>query len=356
MKTGMNMTFEKKHKIIFLSGLIGLTVAIHYGLVLEHIFGHSSWVHAIHGRFCYIPIAVAAAWFGLRGGLIAAASISILVLPYILSGSAHSGNLSGEFVELFFYFAIAILAGALIDREIRIRRKHDQAQLQLERTHKLSMVGQLAAGVAHEIKNPLASIKGAVEILVDESTPPQDRAEFKDIAVKEIKRMDRTIGEFLDFARPKEIRFDKVDMSALVNTAARQLEAQFGDKGVSIKVSPGGAVFISGDYEKMHQLLLNLFLNAAEASESGSIIEASVSQGSDEKVVLSVRDFGRGIEPAQLEKIFEPFYTTKATGTGLGLAVVKSIIEKHGGNIKVASRPGEGTTISIILPKYKRQQ
>ncbi|MEW5924459.1 MAG: ATP-binding protein [Candidatus Zixiibacteriota bacterium] len=347
------MTFEKKHKIFLLSALIGLTVAIHYGLVLEHLFGHSAWVHAIHGRFCYIPIVIGAAWFGLRGGLIAAASISVLVLPYIFSNSAHSGNLAGEFIEIFFYFAIASLTGALIDKEMLIRRKHDQAQLQLERTHKLSMVGQLAAGVAHEIKNPLASIKGAVEILVDESTPSANRTEFKDIAVKEIKRVDRTIGEFLDFARPKEIKFEKIDVSTLLNTAARQLETQFGEKGIRLNVLSDDGLYINGDYEKMHQILLNLLLNAADASDRASAIELIAKDNSDGNITLSVRDNGCGIRPEQLDRIFEPFYTTKAAGTGLGLAIVKSIVERHGGTINIESLPGKGTTVNILLHKYK---
>ena len=347
------MTFGKKHKVFLLAALIGLTIAIHYGLVLERIFGHSAWIHAIHGRFCYIPIVIAAAWFGLRGGLIAAASISVLVLPYIFSNSMHSGNLAGEFIEIVFYFAIAGLTGALIDREMLIRRKHDKAQLQLERTQKLSMVGQLAAGVAHEIKNPLASIKGAVEILVDESTLPPDRAEFKDIAVKEIKRVDRTIGEFLDFARPKEIKFEKIDLAMLLNTSARQLEAQVGEKGIRLVVNAADGLFINGDYEKMHQILLNLLLNAADASAQNSTIELTAIDNADGRMTITIQDHGLGIKPEDLDRIFEPFYTTKASGTGLGLAIVKSIVERHNGTIEIGSQPGRGTTVSIHLPKYK---
>jgi len=346
------MALEKKHKISILAGSIALTLAIHYGFVLEPIFGHTGWVHAIHGRFCYIPIAVAAVWFGLRGSLTVATVISVMVLPYIFSANRHSAGLSGEIVEIIFYYAIAILTGALIDRELLIRKKQEQTQLQLERTHKLSMVGQLAAGVAHEIKNPLASIKGAVEILVDKSTPAEDKTEFKDIAVKEIKRVDSTIGEFLDFARPKELKFEKVDMGSLVNAAARQLETQLEKSNIRIKTDLEDKIYISGDYEKIHQVLLNLILNAADALNHGGSIEINLKRMGDKSICLGVRDNGSGIEDAELQKVFDPFYTTKSSGTGLGLAVVKSIIEKHNGSIEIKSRLGEGTELNINLPVF----
>jgi len=349
------MIFENKYKIFFLGGLIGLTLAIHYGLVLEQIFGHTAWVHAIHGRFCYIPIAIAGVWFGLRGSLAAAAIISVSVLPFILSSLHHGASLSGEFVEIVFYFAIAILIGALTDREFLIRRKHKEAELQIERSHKLSMVGQLAAGVAHEIKNPLASIKGAVEILVDKSTPTEDKQEFKEIVVKEIKRVDGTIGEFLDFARPKELRFDRVDIKALVHAASRQLQAQFEAGTIQIQVDLPENIFVNGDYEKIHQVLLNLLLNAADASHRNGTIKVRLTKNGPEMALLSVRDFGHGIDEQQLDKIFDPFFTTKSSGSGLGLAVVKSIVERHNGSIEISSRLNAGTDVIIKLPLHREQ-
>ena len=346
---------ESKYKISFLGGLIGLTLAIHYGLVLDYIFGHTAWVHAIHGRFCYIPIALAGVWFGLRGSLAAAGLITAAVLPYIFLSLGH-GSLSGEIVEIVFYFAIAVLIGAFTDREFKIRRKHKEAELQLERSHKLSMVGQLAAGVAHEIKNPMASIKGAVEILVDPSTPTNDRDEFKQIVTREIKRVDGTIGEFLDFARPKDLRFGKVDMRSLVNAAVRQLEPQFESRGIEIQEKTENNIWVNGDYEKIHQVVLNLLLNAADASHRDGNIEVLLTEADLDMAILSVRDHGQGIDEEHLEKIFEPFYTTKSSGSGLGLAVVKSIVERHSGTIEISSRPEQGTEIKITLPIYRERK
>jgi len=255
-------------------------------------------------------------------------------------------------VELVFYFAIAILTGALIDREWTIRRKQQQTQLQLERAHKLSMIGQMAASVAHEIKNPLASIKGAVEIIGDEKTPAAQKQEFRTIALNEIKRTDGTVKEFLAFARPKETHMQKLDISARLVASARQIETQASAKQVSIKTTIPDQIYINGDSEKIHQVLMNLLLNAIEASDESSEISVSL-RASDSKAEIVIADRGQGIAAEDLERIFDPFYSTKASGTGLGLAVVKAIVENHNGAIKISSRPGSGTQVSVSFPRLR---
>lgn len=339
-------------KALIILGTVALTVAIHYGLILEPIFGHSGWVHAIHGRFCYIPIVIAASWFGIRGGLITASVVSLSVLPYIFLGLGHVSNRSVELVELVFYFAIAVLTGALIDREWTIRKKQEQTQLQLERAHKLSIIGQMAASVAHEIKNPLASIKGAVEIIGDERTPAEQKREFRAIALSEIKRTDGTIKEFLAFARPRESRMEKLDLSQSLVASARQIEVQTSAKQVRIITDIPNQIYINGDSEKIHQAVINLLLNALEASPHNSQISLSLSARHNSAEVV-IADRGAGIAAADLERVFEPFYTTKASGTGLGLAVVKAIVENHDGSIEISSQPGVGTTVTVSIPRLK---
>jgi signal transduction histidine kinase len=262
----------------------------------------------------------------------------------------HVTSLSQELIEIFFYYTIGILVGVLVDREMRIRRRHESTQLELERSHRLSLVGQMAASVAHEIKNPLASIKGAVEILSEDATQRQDREEFKQIVVNEIKRIDGTVKEFLEFARPKETTLARQDLSAGLQASLRQLERQISDSGMVLtsKIEPG--VIIQGDQEKIHQVVLNLVLNAIEASDRGSAIEVTLQSDLSQGIRLSVRDHGRGIPPEEIEKIFEPFYSTKTTGTGLGLAIVKSIVEAHGGQIRVTVCDGGGTEVRLLLP------
>lgn len=345
---------EKKWKILFLGGAVALTLAIHYGWLTTLLFGSSHWVHAIHGRLCYIPIVIAASWFGLRGGLVVATSISLLVMPYIYRTATDSSHdLSGELVEIFFYFAIAVLAGSLVDRELTIRRKHEEAQLQLERSQKMSMVGRMAAGVAHEIKNPLASIKGAVEILSDERTSASDKEEFSGIVSREIKRIDRTVREFLEFARPRETRLERLNLSEALRASLKQMEGQAARQGISMRQDIDSDLFIEGDREKMHQVTLNLLLNAVEACPHGGVIDVRLKSASRGAVDLVVSDTGMGIAAADLEHVFEPFFTTKSSGTGLGLAVVKSIVDSHRGEITLTSTPGQGTTVRIMFPGGK---
>ncbi|MBK7141287.1 MAG: hypothetical protein IPH75_04310 [bacterium] len=354
MAVNSRMIQSNRIKIFVLIGLTSLTVAIHYGWVLENLFGHSEWVHALHSRFCYLPIMVAAAWFGLRGGVIAATVISVAIMPYLFGAVAtnanHMTSLSQELIEIFFYYTIGILIGLLVDREILIRKRQERTQLELERSHRLSLVGQMAAGVAHEIKNPLASIKGAVEILSEESTASSDREEFKQIVVGEIKRIDGTIQEFLEFARPKETRLVPLNLSNSLQASLRQTERQIKEAGLTVRTAIAPDIWIKGDQEKIHQVVLNLLLNAIEASSAGSSIEVSLSESADSGASLTIRDHGHGIEPASRARIFEPFYTTKASGTGLGLAIVRSIIDAHGGTIELAFPEDGGVELLLSFP------
>ncbi len=343
----MSKTDLKKLSILSISAAI--TLAIHYGWVLEPLFGHSALCHAIHSRLCYIPIVMAAAWYGLRGGLLMALVISVLVQPFIFIVKSPHLDITSEWVEIIFYFALATLTGALIDRESRIRRHHEETELQLERSQKLSLIGRMAAGVAHEIKNPLASIKGAVEIAGSEEASPDEKREFQDIIVKEIKRIDGTVQEFLDFARPKEMVFRKIDLGEIARAAGKQLQGQIENAKQRLSMIVEDGISINADPEKLHEVILNLVLNAIDASKPGGEIKV-VAKSTESQAILSVEDFGDGIDENDKDRIFDPFFTTKAKGTGLGLALVKSIIERHNGNITVESFTGKGTKFIITLP------
>lgn len=343
-------------KIAILSIVSALTLSVHYGWLVEPLFGHVHWLHAVHGRFCYIPIVIAAAWFGLRGGLITAASISILLIPYILGITGGARDLATEMGEITFYFAIAILAGVLVEREFAARKRQQETQLQVERSQKLSMVGQLAASVAHEIKNPLASIKGAADILTDDETSREEREEFKGIVRNEIKRIDATVSEFLKFARPKDSSMKTFDLSSSLQAAIRQIEAQAKKELISIDTAIGPDIEIMGDPEKLHQMILNLALNAIEASSQGDSIRIALKQNRPESILLTIEDSGNGIPAGDLDRIFEPFFTTKSSGTGLGLAIVKEIVDAHHGTISISSGERNGTRAAIELPRSRRTE
>ncbi len=340
-------------KILALAGVTVLTLGVHYGWLIEPIFGHVHWIHAIHGRFCYIPIVMAASWFGIRGGLYAATTISVLVLPYVFIFAGETRDLAGEFAEIIFYYAIATLIGVLVEREFKARKKQQEAQLQAERSHELSLVGQIAAGVAHEVKNPLASIKGAADILTDDETLPAEREEFKAILRNEIKRIDATVTEFLAFARPKETKLERLNLSEVLQTSLRQTEAEAARRGIRVESDLDADIYVNGDLDKLHQMTLNLILNAIQASKQDDTIVFRLKTDSSNTVRLTIRDAGVGIDAVDLKRVFEPFFTTRSSGTGLGLAIVKDIVVTHIGEISIESRRGKGTTVTVTLPLYK---
>jgi two-component system sensor histidine kinase HydH len=344
-----------RYKMLILGGLTALTLAVHYGWILEPIFGHVHWIHAIHGRFCYIPIVMAAAWFGLRGGLYAASVISLLVLPLVIGTVLETHELVSEIAEIVFYYFIAVLAGALVDREFLARRRQQQAELQVERSQKLSLVGQIAAGVAHEIKNPLTSIKGAADILTDENTSDDEKQEFRGILHNEVRRIDNTVGEFLSFARPRDTVFKRMDFADLLQTCVRQTGTQAKQENISLTTEIEKNVMINGDSEKLHQMVLNLILNSVQASPPGATIAVRLEKRKGTQTALLISDSGSGIDDSDLERVFEPFYTTRASGTGLGLAIVKSIIDNHGGEVRLENNREKGTTATVILPLIDEQ-
>jgi signal transduction histidine kinase len=213
----------------------------------------------------------------------------------------------------------------------------------------MSLVGQIAAGMAHEIKNPLASIKGAVEILCDDGTSEGDRAEFKSIVLKEVKRINASVTDFLEFARPSETRMTELNLADVVRSSLRQVQPQAGKKGITLHSDVEDPVMVMGDDEKVHQVLLNLLLNAADASPTGSTVTVTLKpEGSAARI--TIEDTGEGITDENAARSFEPFFTTKSSGTGLGLAIAKSIIERHSGTIHLRNAETGGAVAEINLP------
>ena len=149
---------------------------------------------------------------------------------------------------------------------------------------------------------------------------------------------------------------ENLDLSAALSSTIRQIETQAAAKGVYIKTDIEDGVMVSGDPEKIHQVFLNLLLNAMEASERGSTITISLQTTNEQTAIATVRDTGSGIAEEHASQIFDPFFTTKTTGSGLGLAVVKAIIDNHRGTINVSSKPGSGTSVSVSLPLLKERK
>jgi signal transduction histidine kinase len=241
---------------------------------------------------------------------------------------------------------------------------------------RLAALGSMAAGLAHEVKNPLGAIKGAAQLLEDVDASAEDEPtarEFVGIIIEEVDRLDRVVGSFLDYARPHAGNPIPLDINAAVRRTVQILSSQIADGAVDIVldlIEPLPRARI--DPEKFRQVLMNLMQNAIQAMDGRGRITVSTSQrpararisihdsssttvrragiGDEERVEVSVRDTGPGISPKVLRNLFVPFFTTKVEGTGLGLAISQSIVQNAGGTIEVHSQPGTGTTFTIVLP------
>lgn len=221
---------------------------------------------------------------------------------------------------------------------------------QLRRSERLASLGRLAAGVAHEIRNPLGSIKGFATILAGRSQQDERSLEITRVMKDEVDRLNRVVTELLEFARPTEIAKKMHPCRQVLEHTLQLVRSDAEHQSVAIewRVVPDDleAAF---DLDRFSQLLLNLYLNALHAMEQGGVLKVEVYRESD-AVVFRVEDTGVGIAADDLPHIFDPYFTTKARGVGLGLANAHKIIEAHGGTIAVSSSPGEGATFVIRLP------
>lgn len=224
---------------------------------------------------------------------------------------------------------------------------------EIETSRRLASLGRVAAGIAHEIRNPLSSIKGFATYFRERYAADSDDRSTADIMIKEVDRLNRVISQLLEFARPLSLQKKRVPVQALIQHSLKMIERQAESGGVAVRTefapSPGE---IDVDFDKITQVLLNLYLNALESMVQGGTLTVGCSEErATRNLQISVTDTGAGIEKRHLEHIFDPYFTTKQTGTGLGLAIVHKIIEAHGGEVNVESAVGRGTTVTLDLPR-----
>ncbi len=218
-----------------------------------------------------------------------------------------------------------------------------------KREERLAGIGRLAAGIAHEIRNPLASLSGAIQMLKEEHAGP-----LLDIAQREVLRLNDLVGEFLDSARPIELRSERVSVHAIIEDAVAAFgqDPRYGQQvAIVVDEEIEGEGEADLDPDRIRQMLWNLLLNAAQAMPEGGTIHLGV-QANPDRVTIEVRDQGTGIGRDELAKVFDPFYTTRQGGTGLGLANVDRLARAHHGTITVESRAGEGTTFILDFPRF----
>ena len=363
---------------ILIGVLIVVVAILHYTTPV-----HLRHLHELYRAFFYLPIILAAFRFQLKGGLTSSISVIILYLPHVVFqwGGDFLSNFS-RFLEMAMYLLIGWVAGILAQRELKERQKYQNAAAELEQSYRqlkiqseklseieeqlrvserLSILGELSASLAHEVRNPLGSIWGAVEILQDKLKKQGEDSEFTELLLQEVKRLNQVVENYLSLARKTPLMLQSCNLQEVVQSVIHLLTVKARKQGINLQRKfPKQPIFIEADENQLRQILINLILNAMAAiAASGTItIKAELTpdrlspdnKRPPETVHLSIIDTGPGMEPQIIQQIFKPFFTTRQDGTGLGLNIVKRIVEQNKWKIQVDSKPGHGTTMTIILP------
>lgn len=228
-----------------------------------------------------------------------------------------------------------------------------EMEAEIKKKDRLAAIGELSAGMAHEIRNPLAALSGSLQVLKGNLDLTADDRHLMNIALDETDRLNGIVTEFLTYTRPLDPVKEGCDLSAIINdtiSLVRNSREIAADVSLDIEL-PGQPLVLEADPGQLRQVILNLVLNAVQAvSETGSVTVRADEFGED-RLILEVIDDGEGIPSDEMEKIFYPFYSTKGGGAGLGLAIVYRIVEDHGGSVKVKSEPGKGSRFTVLLPR-----
>jgi two-component system, NtrC family, sensor histidine kinase HydH len=344
--------------IVFFTLAIGL---FHYFTPLREF----EW-HYVYERLLYVPVALAAFWYGWRGGLATGVLAGITYAPHVARARQQfPDSPGGNYLEILLFCSVGVLVGSLAEREHKQKENYRKLVQQLsaadrelrenfegmKRAERLFALGQLSAGLAHEIRNPLASISGAAGILIRNPDSIQKRQECLAIIDKESNRLNGLLTRFLDFAKPRPPRFQETEIGTALDTVIVLAAHAIHDKPILLKkdVAPN-LPLLRCDPEQLEQVLLNLTINAIQASTDGGTVMLSAHHD-EGRVLIDVKDEGCGVSPEHIDQVFDPFFTTKESGTGLGLPVAHEIIRQFGGALSAQRNPDRGMTFSVSLPR-----
>ncbi len=326
----------------------------------RYFFLHSAFQHLY-----YVPIILGAVFFGWPGGLLTAACTAMCYVPHIHRWQETDPNyVLNQYAELGSFFLVGAVTGLLADRErgrtrqleqksvelVRANRELENSFEQVKRADRLAAVGQLAAGLAHEIRHPLASIEGAVNVLANPESPSDLQHEFRGIIKKECRRLAGLLKDLLDFAKPRKPKLRKVDMASAVDYVVTLARSSDFASGIEIQTEPlTDLPLVECDEEQIKQVLFNLVMNGAQATPAGGSVTVSARREGPE-LAVAVSDEGPGVPEDLKSRIFDPFFTTRESGTGLGLAVVQQIMMQHGGGVDVGRSETGGARFTVRIP------
>ncbi len=268
----------------------------------------------------------------------------------VLGPKENRAMFSEEDIEVLTILANQ-LSTAMSNAQLYADLKRSQELIQ--RSDRLSAIGTMAAGLAHEIRNPLVSIRTFTQLLPERVNDEEFRSKFFDLTLSEVDRICALVSELLAFARPAPAQLQSVDINGTLDRICLLLESQARNRGVSLtKQFQQDLAYVTVDEDQIKQVAMNIVLNAIQACKDGGAVEVRTRHGGkdDAYVCIEVSDTGRGIDAAVAEQIFDPFFTTRSEGTGLGLSIAHQIVTRHGGYIDVRSQPERGTAFMVFLP------
>jgi two-component system, NtrC family, sensor histidine kinase HydH len=342
--------------------LVGCALVL---LALSHwLLGRDKLPHNLLFNLDFIPILLAAMLFGWQWAVGATVLTLAIELPHLWAyWPGDTAYQLDQIAETVGFGVAGGVVGILAGREREHRKSLEEAGAELARVNRelidnldrltraerMYAVAELSASLAHEIRNPLASISGAAGILSRGQASPENRQECFDIIQRESQRLNKLLANFLDFARPRAPRFQMTDLVAVMDSTIALARHSGEAEGITFERKVVGTVpEVPCDPEQLKQVLFNLVINAVHATGSGKVeLWVGLSGGA---AVITVRDEGKGIPKDQEGRIFEPFFTTKSGGSGLGLAIAGKIVEQHGGTLTARNTPGKGLTMELQLP------
>jgi two-component system sensor histidine kinase HydH len=247
-------------------------------------------------------------------------------------------------------FAMALLSGLLTEQNRKTHKELKAMESHVKRVEKMAYMGEMAAGLAHEIKNPLASLVGSIQLLKEESAYDPGHQRLMDIILRETDRLGTLVNDFLFFARPPAGKPEKLNLKAAIEDIVALFEKDIThSKKCILRKNLSDDCWMVMDPTHLRQILWNLLLNAAEAIADNGLIEIKTFKAKNNDICIQVTDNGCGIPADVVQSIFDPFYTTKSEGTGLGLSIVHRIIEAYDGRLDVNTKEGEGTSFSLMI-------
>lgn len=281
---------------------------------------------------------------------------------------AHANQTLGQLrwsivasLGLLFLFGVALAAVVYRDMIAPLRVKLVESQSLAERNEKLASLGMLAAGVAHEIRNPLTAIKAALYIQQKKFLPGSPERADTELVEREILRLERIVNDFLHFARPTDPKLVEIPVDLVLQETQHLMAPQLKSANIQLNLQPPPPMRIQVDPEQIKQVLINLVQNAADSIVHDGTITMSarhdrkrLTNGETDVVILEVADTGRGIAPEVQKRLFDPFFTTKVSGTGLGLPIAARIVQNHGGALQYQTHMNHGTTFGIVLPQVNK--